>query len=121
MYLWREARKNAVPWTTDRSATVDKIAISLKTPIEVGHLALRAKRGRWEVGLRILPLSDTWRLAKAVRKVEFELLEFGSPPQPGPFRSVAVQSISVATLFSNRDSGVSAVSLADAEVPRIRM
>jgi hypothetical protein len=34
-------------------------------PNRVGYLARRAKRGRREVGAEVLPLSDTWRLAKA--------------------------------------------------------
>ena len=32
VYLWREARKNAVPWTTDRGATVAKSPLHSLTP-----------------------------------------------------------------------------------------
>jgi hypothetical protein len=44
------------------------ISITLKTPNRVGRPGVRARAGAPGVGAE-LPLSDTWSLAKAVRKV----------------------------------------------------
>src|SRR5271157_23660 len=53
-------------------------SITLRTPQLPRHLVRRAKRGCEGRG-GILPLSDRWSLANAVRKVEFKLLQSAHP------------------------------------------
>jgi hypothetical protein len=55
------------------SVNCRNVAITLKTPNRVVRAGAPGKNRA--VGGRILPLSDTWSLAKAVRKVEFKPLQ----------------------------------------------